>query len=197
MTIYNMPMLVRLTYAAGWRGGDIATGASIAMAESHGNPDAIGDTRLESTTWGASIGLWQIRSLRHEYGTGGVRDERANFNPVTNARHAHEIWSYGRTFEPWTAFTSGSYTRYLTEASAAAAGLIDGFVLTRYLLNRKPMLYGADVSECQRIVGCKRDGWYGPITRNHVETWQSDKKITVDGIVGPETCATFGWYWAG
>jgi peptidoglycan hydrolase-like protein with peptidoglycan-binding domain len=197
MTTYTVPQLVQLAYDAGWRGGNIATAAAVAKAESGGNSRAIGDVRLESHTWGPSVGLWQIRSLRDEFGTGKVRDERANLDPVINARHAHEIWSYGETFEPWTAYTAGTYTRYLAEASAAVAHVFDGFTLRRYLLNRVPMQYGRDVSECQRIVGCKRDGWYGPITRNHVETWQTEKRILVDGIVGPQTCATFGWHWAG
>jgi murein L,D-transpeptidase YcbB/YkuD len=50
----------------------------------------------------------------------------------------------------------------------------------QYLLVRRTLTY-------QQI-----DGDFGPITKNAVEEFQRDKRLTVDGIVGPVTWAALG-----
>jgi peptidoglycan hydrolase-like protein with peptidoglycan-binding domain len=87
-----------------------------------------------------------------------------------------------------------------------AAGILKGgnggngsavFTLRRYLKLTNPMMHGSDVVECQRKVRCTDDGWFGPATRSHVVAWQRDHNLIPDGVVGPLTCKSFGWHWAG
>ncbi|HEV2780934.1 MAG TPA: D-alanyl-D-alanine carboxypeptidase family protein [Actinophytocola sp.] len=113
-------------YAAGFRGQALTTAVAVALAESGGNPKARGDTTITDGTWGPSIGLWQIRSLRSDYGTGDERDAKANLDPATNARHAWSISDHGTNWTPWSAYTNGSYRRYLDTARAAAQQVAGG-----------------------------------------------------------------------
>ena len=83
--------IARFVEQGGFTGGDRATAIAVVLAESGGNSAARGDTSLETSVWGPSIGLFQIRSLWAQRGTGGQRDEVANLDPATNARHAHQI----------------------------------------------------------------------------------------------------------
>jgi peptidoglycan hydrolase-like protein with peptidoglycan-binding domain len=197
MTALSYYQVAQLAYDAGWREPDLSDAVAIAFAESAGNPAAIGDVRLKSSTWGPSVGLWQIRSLNSEKGSGGVRDEKANLNPRTNAIHAHAVFQAARGFFPWTTWTNGAYKRNLAAARAAVSRLLGTRMLSRYLMLTTPMQYGADVASCQRLVDCTPDGWYGPITKGHVITWQRSKGLAPDGIVGPLTAASFGWTWEG
>ena len=43
---------------------------AIAQAESARNPGAIGDVALQNGTWGPSVGLFQVRTLKAETGDG-------------------------------------------------------------------------------------------------------------------------------
>src|SRR6516225_3013417 len=76
----------------GFTGDDQATAIAIVLAESAGVTDILGDTTIETDVFGPSVGLFQIRSIKTERGTGGERDELANLDPSTNARHAHQIY---------------------------------------------------------------------------------------------------------
>jgi hypothetical protein len=91
---------------------------AIAMAESRGDSDAIGDEKLANNKWDASIGLFQIRSLRNP------NDPRFNkadklrikdklFDPVYNAKVAYEISKKGKTWKDWTTFTEGTYKQFM------------------------------------------------------------------------------------
>lgn len=111
--------VARLALDAGWSGSAAAIATAIAMAESGGRTDARGDTTIQTAKWGPSIGLWQIRSLKAEKGTGGLRDEIANLDPATNAKHAYIISEGGKNWRPWSVYTSGAYLRYLAQAQAA------------------------------------------------------------------------------
>jgi hypothetical protein len=113
--------IAELAYQAGFRGRSIETAVAVALAESAGDPTARGDTGLQNGTWGPSVGLWQIRSLNDERGTGGTRDEKANLDPRTNARHAYTISGKGTNWQPWAAYTNGSYRQFLGRAHEAAA----------------------------------------------------------------------------
>lgn len=110
--------------AAGWSGEALVTAVAVALGESGGRTDARGDTTLQTGTWGPSIGLWQIRSLKSQRGTGGVRDELANLDPGVNARHAHRIYTDAGGFGPWTVYNIGAYRLHLGRARAGvnAAG---------------------------------------------------------------------------
>jgi lysozyme-like protein/D-alanyl-D-alanine carboxypeptidase-like protein len=108
-------------YSAGFRGMALTTAVAVALAESGGNPKIKGDTTITDAKWGPSIGLWQIRSLRADYGTGRERDANANLDPAINAKHAWSISHHGTTWQPWSTYTNGSYRAHLNEARTAAA----------------------------------------------------------------------------
>jgi hypothetical protein len=120
-------VIAKLAHQAGFRGGTLVTAVAVALAESAGHSRARGDVALEDRTWGPSVGLWQIRSLNAQRGTGGERDELANLHARTNARHAYQIYrEAGRTFRPWTVYQNGMYRRFLPRAGAAVAALRSG-----------------------------------------------------------------------
>jgi lysozyme-like protein/LysM domain-containing protein len=105
----------------GFAGANRVTAIAIVLAESGGDTKARGDTSLQTNVWGPSIGLFQIRSLKSQRGTGGERDELANLDPATNARHAHRIFlEAGSRFSPWSTFGSGAYRRFLDRARRAS-----------------------------------------------------------------------------
>jgi hypothetical protein len=96
---------------------DPVTAAAIAMAESGGNPDAVGDTSI--TPPFGSVGLWQINVAAHpSYTAESLHD------PTTNAQAALAISNGGTTFTPWSTYTTTnpalSYSRFLPAAQAAA-----------------------------------------------------------------------------
>jgi cell wall-associated NlpC family hydrolase len=116
--------VAQYAYQAGFRGEALITAVAISHAETAEAPfdtAARGDVGLEDSTWGASIGLWQIRSLRADMNTGRTRDEAANLDPATNARHAYTISSGGTNFTPWSTYNSGDYKAYLNEARTASS----------------------------------------------------------------------------
>lgn len=94
------------TYAAnaGFTGNDLQAAVAVALAESSGQTDALGDPTL-----GVSVGLWQINLRAHpEYS----QDEL--MNPQTNASAAYAIYhAAGRSFKPWTTFKTAAYLAYM------------------------------------------------------------------------------------
>lgn len=119
MTQLSAAEVARLAIDAGFSGGAATTAVAIAMAESGGDTSARGDTTITNAKWGPSIGLWQIRSLNAERGSGGQRDEIANLNPATNARHAFAISNGGTSWRAWSTYTSGAYLVQLPAAQRA------------------------------------------------------------------------------
>lgn len=115
--------IARVAYRAGFRGDALDTAVAVAMAESRGNPKAMGDVDLKDSTWGPSVGLWQIRSLNAEKGKGTSRDEMANDNPLNNARAAWSVSGKGTSFQPWTMYTNGGYKTHLADAKKAASAV--------------------------------------------------------------------------
>lgn len=85
------------------------------MAESSGYSDAVGDVSLVNDKWGPSIGLFQIRSLRHPEGYSAVDRLRVADklrDPLYNAKAAYAISRQGTTWAPWSVYNSGSYLKY-------------------------------------------------------------------------------------
>ena len=106
--------LQSLSYSAGWRGSDLKTAVAVAFAESGGRTCAVGDTTIQTATWGPSTCLWQIRSIKSELGGGGVRDANANLSdPSVCAQHAFAIWKAHGWSPTWSTFLHGTFKRYL------------------------------------------------------------------------------------
>jgi murein DD-endopeptidase MepM/ murein hydrolase activator NlpD len=95
--------ITALAQAAG-SGGDVSTAVAVALAESGGNPAAVGVNGDGSR----DRGLWQINSRWHPE----VSDACA-FDPSCNARAAYVISNGWTDFGPWTTYSSGAYRQYL------------------------------------------------------------------------------------
>lgn len=125
MATLTSGQLYSLARNAGLSPPAAATAAAVAEAESGGVTDAQGDVGLEDNQWGPSVGLWQIRSLKAQYGTGQPRDASRLTDPSFNAASMASISGTGSNFKPWTTYTSGAYKKHLVDVqtSAAAGGL--------------------------------------------------------------------------
>lgn len=107
--------------AGGWPIALIPPAVAVSMAENtSGDPAALGDTKLVDAEYGPSVGLWQIRSLNAQRGTGGERDEIANRDPVVNARHAYQIYKK-QGWSAWTMHSNGTFKQYLAAGLQAVA----------------------------------------------------------------------------
>lgn len=103
----------------GWKEDTLVTAVAIALGESGGDPHVKSRVDKADSKWGVSTGLWQIRPLHADRGTGRPRDETRLTDPVFNARSAYQIYLDAKGFKPWGAYTNGSYKRHLAEAEAA------------------------------------------------------------------------------
>lgn len=109
--------------AAGLSVAQAVMATAIALAESGGDDRAVGDVGLQNSTWGPSVGLWQIRTLRSATGTGGDRDINAlQGDPARQARAMMAISRQGSDWSPWSVYARGSYQQFLGQARQAAGG---------------------------------------------------------------------------
>lgn len=118
-----------LALASGLTPQQAITATAISGAEVNGkdvglpiNPAAVGDVKLANATWGPSVGLWQVRTLKAETGTGRARDINILTNPQQNARAMAEISAKGTNWSPWSTYNDGLYRLHLPAATAAAKG---------------------------------------------------------------------------
>jgi Lysozyme like domain len=111
-----------LAMNAGFSASDAAVATAIALAESGGRTDAEGDLALQNGTWGPSVGLWQIRSVKADTGTGKPRDYTRLKDPAFNAAAAYAISNGGKNFKPWSTYTSGKYKDKLSQLTAGDVG---------------------------------------------------------------------------
>ena len=105
----------------GWRGKDLDTAVAIAMAESGGNPQAYNPELASSYSrpGAGSRGLFQIFGAVHPKYNSAVA-----FDPAVNARGAYEIYQQaGNKFTPWSAYTQGTYTKYLGSVPTSGANV--------------------------------------------------------------------------
>lgn len=103
--------LLALAQAAG-SGGDPQTAAAVALAESGGDPAAVG---VNSDQWHSrDRGLWQINDHWHPE----VSDACA-FDAACNARAAYAISNGWTDFTPWSTFQSGAYQRFMPQVVTA------------------------------------------------------------------------------
>jgi len=91
---------------AGFAGDDLTIAVAIALAESSGKVDAVGDKNL-APEYGPSLGLWQINM-----GTRAHASEFADlnlFDPQVNANAAFKLYSRaGNSFRDWSTFTQNN-----------------------------------------------------------------------------------------
>lgn len=92
---------------------------AIAWAESDLDPTVEGDINLQDEKWGPSCGLWQIRSLRADTGTGRDRDRERLLDPAFNAAAMATISKGGTDWTAWSMFKNGRYLSYLDAVRAA------------------------------------------------------------------------------
>jgi hypothetical protein len=103
---------------AGFSGQDLITAVAVAMAESGGDPNALGDQGIGQ----GSFGLWQISSLYHpEFGP----DFSQLYDPQVNANAAFSVYqAAGDSFSPWSTFKSGSYQQFVSSVASIVAVLV-------------------------------------------------------------------------
>ena len=108
----NASQIMQYASNAGFYGSDLIKAVAVALAESSGNPQALGDLSV-----GGSYGLWQINAHYHpEYGP----NFEQLYDPQINANAAYAIYqAAGNSFTPWTTFKTGAYLTYMTAASNA------------------------------------------------------------------------------
>jgi LysM repeat protein len=119
--------IARHVVGGGFVGEERVVGVAIVLAESAGRTDAIGDVALQNATFGPSVGLFQIRSLKADKGSGRTRDELANLDPATNARHARQIFlEAGSRFTPWSTFIHDTHRQFLSRGRDAVNAVGSG-----------------------------------------------------------------------
>lgn len=147
--------IINIARSVGFPENVLATLLAIAKAESNLEETAIGDLALVNTTWGPSVGLMQIRTLKPPY---DAPEPYRSFlilnalkNPETNLKAAYKISKAGTSWNAWSTYKDNSYKKYLAEAQqvvdatpaplinastgtialAAAAGITLAVILTR------------------------------------------------------------------
>lgn len=113
--------LIKMLHAQGFRGKALQTAFAVALAESGGRADAVGDVGLQTSKWGPSIGAFQIRSLKDwEAYNDPYRDAARLKNATYNAKAAFVKSNQGKSFKGWSTFTSGSFAKFLDDAQTAS-----------------------------------------------------------------------------
>lgn len=115
--------LLAILQRAGFSGKALDTAFAVAMAESGGRMDRPGDVNIQTKKWGPSLGMFQIRSLKHwqDYNS-PQRDGKRLTNPDFNAQSAFTISKGGTNWKPWSTYNNGSFLKYIDDAHRAEAG---------------------------------------------------------------------------
>lgn len=111
--------LQQLLQTAGMDSANAAIGAAIALAESGGRTDAVGDN-------GSSFGLWQIHLPAHPDVT-----QACALDPGCAASAVLRISSGGTDWHPWTTFQTGAYQAFLG-AQQAVQNAVNWAVTLRF-----------------------------------------------------------------
>ena len=119
MAQYTREEIIDILVKAGIPNKDIPIMVAIALAESRGDSDAIGDEDRVNSKWDESIGLFQIRSLKNPNDpkfneADKLRIKDKLFDPVYNAKAAYEISKKGKTWKDWTTFNEGTYKEFMS-----------------------------------------------------------------------------------
>ena len=130
MTSLTAEQIAQYAANAGWTGQDLDTAVAVALAESGGDANNIGDVSLQNATYGPSVGLWQIRSINADHANAFEQahmNYQANFDPQTNANNAYAIQQqFG--WRRWSTYSQPphKYQQYLPEAQRAVQSLNNG-----------------------------------------------------------------------
>jgi hypothetical protein len=119
----SLTELRALATQAGFTGDDIKIAAAVAMAESKGDPGIIGDQGVVDHKWGPSIGLFQIRSLKHpgQFSRPDTLRVAAKLkDPVYNATTAKAIKD-AHNWKQWSTFVNGAYKQFMAGGPAGPA----------------------------------------------------------------------------
>lgn len=109
-----------LLRAAGATAAQATMLTAIGGAESGLDPAAVGDVGLENGTWGPSLGIWQVRTLKSDTGKGTSRDaNHLSGNPAAQAAAAVAILK-GQGLSAWSTYTSGAYQKFMGAAMSGA-----------------------------------------------------------------------------
>jgi len=114
--------LLKALHSQGFRGKALQTAFAVALAESGGRTKAIGDEKITNKTYGPSMGVFQIRSLKDpkKYPGGQWRDGKRLLDPSFNVKAAWNISNEGQNWKAWSAYKNGSFSQYLDDAETAA-----------------------------------------------------------------------------
>lgn len=120
--------MARLTFAqaygyarqAGFDPASAVIAVAIGMAESGLVTNSRGDLGKQTSYWGPSVGVMQIRTVKSETGSGKDRDISRLDDPLQNFIAAYDISQKGKDFSPWTTYESGKYRQFLGQGNAAA-----------------------------------------------------------------------------
>lgn len=127
-TVVSKQEVLEALAAAGARGDQLVTLASVTESESGRRLDAVGDVELQSGDWGPSRGVFQIRTLKSQTGTGKTRDIVRVATLEGGARSAVELCqqSIARGADcgtPWTVYLKGWHKPFMAEYAELAKGM--------------------------------------------------------------------------
>jgi hypothetical protein len=145
----------------------VAIAVAIAMAESGGSIRAHNQQGNDD-----SYGLWQINmkgglgpARRAQF---GIANNEQLFDPRTNAKAMAKVSFGGRNWLPWSAYTNGSYRRYLPDARKAV---------------ENPEAFASGQGEVDTIVGGKLMDWASGIV-DDIKAWIGGGILRAGTFVG-------------
>lgn len=100
--------------SVGFTGERVEQMLAVSLAEGGRQVSCVADENLVDAKWGPSIGVFSIRTLNAELGSGSCRDRnRIDGDLHQQAVCAFEISGQGRTLQPWSTFTNGRWRKYV------------------------------------------------------------------------------------
>lgn len=193
---------------AGFPADEIGTAVAVAIAESDGNPLAIGvNPPHDGFPQTKDHGLWQLNS----YWNPGLFTKYDWRDVDQNGKMAKAVWddfvrADGEGWRGWATYNSSRYARYLKRGEAAYRSL-HRYHLTRLLfcdhqaMRKTQLMHGQDVMALQRALGMLpkswQDGYFGPNTERWVKDFQVKHGLAHDGVVGAQTAKALGWTYLG
>ena len=111
MSTLSTTQIATIVRGAGWSGNDVVIGTAVALAESGGRTDIISPPNTNGTY---DRGLFQINT--------GAWPQFTNYaDPIANAQFAHDNVFKVQGWLAWSAYKSGAYQNFMTQAMSAYA----------------------------------------------------------------------------